>query len=114
MTGTEGTGQAPVPTPQPKKPMVGYHEGSHYRRGKVVSQKTVHRRDDQLRAVKYLRFNEKRIAERRAELTDMSWAAPKSMWNDWFHDRNMQERAKNRNPIIRRVRERVAARRSKS
>ena len=46
MTGTEGVGQAPVPTPQPK---VGYHEGVTYRGGKPQSMKTYYRRENEAR-----------------------------------------------------------------
>lgn len=112
MTGTEGTGQAPVPTTQPKKPMVGFHDGVVYRGGKPQSMKTYYRRESQARVVSKLRgerdFYDHNIKRTMSEV-NMDGSLPSFM-----DGKAMVQRRMDRNPIIRRVRERVAARRSKS
>ena len=102
-----------MPTTQPKPPMVGTQDGVLYHRGKPQSFERYYRREAQARTVANLRYKERAISTKESELKDMSWAAPHDWWKDLNRQKFMLERAKNRNPVVKRVRERVAARKAK-
>jgi hypothetical protein len=109
MTGTESVGQAPVPTVPPK---VGFHEGVTYRGGNPQSMKTYYRRENEARVASKLR-GEREFYDWNIERS-ISEANVDGRLSLFTEGRVKLQRRIDRNPTVKRVRKRVAARKEKS